>query len=249
MKKKGLLHVHSEYSFDGQIKLTELATLARKEEVDFICLTEHSRDLSVSRYGELCLQARELSNTDFLIVPGVEVQTRFNTEVLGFGVEEMVTAFEISDVIDEIHARNGVAVLSHPVVYNPDLLIMLEHALNGLDGIEVWNLVYDGPKWPGPDNMRLLKRFKSRGLDPFCFCGLNLHALDDPSTLLCEIEVNALTVKDIVRGMTRGLFSLRRGRFKLEADGSMGFMDRLLMSVFGRVRRMRREEARVTEER
>jgi len=67
----GIIHLHSAYSFDGRAPIAEIIGAAKRNEIDFLFLTDHST-----------LQARsdgwEGWHGRTLLIVGEEIAPRFN---------------------------------------------------------------------------------------------------------------------------------------------------------------------------
>jgi predicted metal-dependent phosphoesterase TrpH len=105
MQIKADLHVHTVYSADSLITFEELVFYAKKRGLTAVAVTDHDRI-----DGALKI-ARE---TDFLVIPGVEVSSR-NGHVVGLNIQEPVPKGLSSDeTVERIHAAGGLAVACHP---------------------------------------------------------------------------------------------------------------------------------------
>ncbi len=85
----GLIHVHSEYSYDGTLSLEELVSLCKEGEDRFVILTEHADDFYDSKMDMLVDECKKLSTKDFILIPGLE----FNCEgmhILAIGIEKFI---------------------------------------------------------------------------------------------------------------------------------------------------------------
>jgi predicted metal-dependent phosphoesterase TrpH len=99
------MHVHTFYSTDSLITPKELVSFAKNRRLDGVAVTDHDR-----LEGALNI-ARE---TDFLVLPGVEVSCS-EGHVVGLNVNEEITAHLSADeTVDKIHEAGGIAVACHP---------------------------------------------------------------------------------------------------------------------------------------
>ncbi len=100
------LHVHSYYSTDSSITPEELVFYAKRRGLDAVAVTDHNR-----LDGALKI-ARE---TDFLVVPGVEVISS-DGHVVGLNVHDLVPpGLPATETVDKIHESGGIAVACHPI--------------------------------------------------------------------------------------------------------------------------------------
>ena len=148
---KGNLHMHTTDS-DGALDVEEAVARYRDAGYDFIAVTDHRR---VNPGWE---------EEDFLVLPGVEYDTggsrgRPVYHILGIGMARPVhlsyyrdrmrgtLAPDPQEIIDEIRAAGGIAILAHPAwsVMTPEEMFHL----HGFAGAEIYNTV-SGLPW-NPD--------------------------------------------------------------------------------------------------
>ncbi len=107
----GIIHFHSEYSYDGRVPLQDILGAARKNGIDFLMLTDHS-----------CLTAKENGmegwHDNVLLIVGQEITPRFN-HYLAFGIDHPIEVEENQEIspqnyIDEVSQRGGVGFIAHP---------------------------------------------------------------------------------------------------------------------------------------
>ena len=106
MQLKIDMHVHSCYSVDSVITPEELVFYAKKRGLDGVAVTDHD-----NLEGPLKIAAE----TDFLIIPGIEVRSS-DGHVLGLNVKEPISAkLSATETVNRIHDAGGIAVACHPV--------------------------------------------------------------------------------------------------------------------------------------
>jgi predicted metal-dependent phosphoesterase TrpH len=99
------LHIHTLYSPDSMITPQQLLYYARKRRLDGVAVTDHDRI-----DGALKI-ARE---TDFLVIPGMEVSS-LNGHVVALNVHEFIPkGLGADETAERIHDAGGIAVASHP---------------------------------------------------------------------------------------------------------------------------------------
>jgi predicted metal-dependent phosphoesterase TrpH len=99
------LHLHSNYSHDGQSSLEELIQRCAECGLDRIALTDHNR---VDGALELSRQAPELA------IVGEEAKTR-EGEVIGLFITRRLPPFlRPEDVMDLVHGMGGLTYIPHP---------------------------------------------------------------------------------------------------------------------------------------
>ncbi|MFA5613590.1 MAG: PHP domain-containing protein [Methanoculleus sp.] len=101
------LHVHTRCSRDSLMDPAKVVRVARKRGLAAIAVTDHG----TIRGGFL---AREASRgEDVTVIVGAEIRTEYG-DVIGLFLEEEVVARRFDDVVSEIRAQGGLAVLAHP---------------------------------------------------------------------------------------------------------------------------------------
>jgi len=95
------MHVHSCYSLDSLITPEELVFYAKKRGLNGIAVTDHDR-----LDGALKIAAE----TDFLVIPGIEVRSS-EGHVVGLNVKELVSGeLSANETANRIHDAGGIAV-------------------------------------------------------------------------------------------------------------------------------------------
>ncbi len=123
------LHMHSRYSFDGVMSPAHIVRLARRRGLAGIAVSDHN-----SLAGGL--RARDANrDPDFLVVVGMEVATEVG-DILGLFLSKEIISRQSLDVVAEIHAQGGLAILPHPYAHHQNLTPTL---LSQLDGVEIYN--------------------------------------------------------------------------------------------------------------
>jgi hypothetical protein len=105
MQVKVDLHVHTIYSRDSLITPKDLVFYAKKSGLTAVAITDHD-----TVEGALKI-AKE---TDFLIIPGIEVSSR-NGHIVGLNLQEPVEkGLSADETVDKIHEAGGIAIACHP---------------------------------------------------------------------------------------------------------------------------------------
>lgn len=122
------LHVHSIYSHDALIRPKELIFYAKRCGLDGVAVTDHDRINGALKIAK---------ETDFLIVPGIEISS-LNGHIIGLNVDELVPArLSVDETLDRIHDAGGIAVACHPATFFKTSL--KGHISPRFDAIEVIN--------------------------------------------------------------------------------------------------------------
>jgi predicted metal-dependent phosphoesterase TrpH len=136
------LHTHTSWSHDCRVEVGELLDHAELEGLGAIAVTDHNA------LGG-ALEAVELARgRDLVVVPGEEVKTDGQGEVIGlFLSEEIPRGLSFADTIAAIRAQGGLVYLPHPfdrLHAIPDAPTLHRH-LADIDVFEVYNarLLFD----------------------------------------------------------------------------------------------------------
>ena len=102
------LHVHTCYSYDSLITPEELVFYAKKCGLDGVAIADHDRIDGALKIAK---------ETDFPIIPGIEVSS-LNGHVVGLNLQEPIPKkLSVSETVDKIHEKGGLAVACHPVAF------------------------------------------------------------------------------------------------------------------------------------
>ena len=203
---RGVLHVHSKYSFDGKLPLEELAILCRSRGYKFIALTEHAEDYGKEKMASLVAECRRLSGLDVIILPGLEYNCE-GMHVLALGAESLFVETDLRRLIAKIHEDGGLAVLGHVAWYDK----ILYEKLGGLDGIEVWNPRYDGRLSPSLKALSVLNKFRIGKKKILAFGGLDMHEKTDFGRLSISVRAAELNREEILGAIKEGEFRTSNG--------------------------------------
>ncbi|MDI6785989.1 MAG: PHP domain-containing protein [bacterium] len=223
MKITGLFHIHSNYSYDGELSLKEIVLLAEKYNCKFVVLNEHINKLTQEKYKELLSYCQQLSNENFCLMPGIEFTCCNNkVHILALGIKDIIFEDNTKKILDFIKAQNGLAILAHP--YRKEALNLIKEFMSKFEGIEVWNVREDGKGIPKYKNIKLLKELRSKGYSLLSFGGLDFHNLEDFGLVKTAIEVNSITQNNLLKAFREGNFYIKKGIFVIDSQGSIKYL-------------------------
>lgn len=127
MQIKVDLHVHTIYS-DSVITLKDLLFYAKKRGLNAVAITDHN-----------CVEgaAKFQKETDFLIIPGIEVSS-MHGHIVGLNVDKVIPrGLTADETVDRIHHAGGIAIACHPYARFKNSLG--NHVNSRFDAIEVIN--------------------------------------------------------------------------------------------------------------
>jgi len=111
--------------------LSAMMENARRKGLDGIAITDHD---SI----EACEEAEAYSRPGFHVIPGIEVNSKIG-DVIGLYVREPIESRDPVEVVKEIQAQDGIAILPHPFRHPAKIPIEFFELL---DGIEYYNSRY-----------------------------------------------------------------------------------------------------------
>jgi hypothetical protein len=215
MQIKGALHIHSQASHDGQVSLPRIADLYRSNGFQFICVTEHSEDMTERKMATLRQKADYLSDEDFRIVVGIEYSSSDVLHIVGVGCEQMLETSDPIQLVQNIRAAGCFSILAHPrrVGWNcsPEL------AAN-LNAVEVWNVRYDGKYLPAPRALEFFNQMKVFNPQLLAAVGDDFHGLGGFYPLSIHMSVNALDREPILQELINGRYRIGSLGFHAAAD-------------------------------
>jgi predicted metal-dependent phosphoesterase TrpH len=105
MQMKADLHVHSFYSSDSIITPEEIVFYAKKRGLNAVAVTDHNQVEGAQKIA---------AETDFLIIPGMEVSSR-DGHIVALNLNELIPRdLSADETVERIHSAGGVAIACHP---------------------------------------------------------------------------------------------------------------------------------------
>ena len=137
----GVIHVHTEHSFDGHRSLADIVHTAEDHNVDFICITDH-RSLEVKNDISAILQSK------LNILIGYEMNdAEMNNHYLVFNIDEVFPlSMSADEYVKETHKLGGIGFIAHPFERRRSKRTLRTYNWTSwntsvFDGIEIWNYI------------------------------------------------------------------------------------------------------------
>jgi predicted metal-dependent phosphoesterase TrpH len=125
---KADLHVHTTYSKDSLITPKDLIYYAKKNGLNAVAVTDHN-------YLEGAWEIAK--ETDFLVIPGMEISSA-EGHIVALNIKERIPkGLTAVKTVDQIHKAGGVAIACHPYVLFKGCL--QGHVCSDFDAIEIIN--------------------------------------------------------------------------------------------------------------
>jgi len=202
-------HVHSEWSYDAEWPLADLAAAFAKRKYDVVLMAEHDRGFDDARWDEYRKACAEASAGGPVLVPGMEyedAESLVHVPVWGARIPFLGAARPTADLLRDAKANDAFTVFAHPTRRDAVSSFRSEWAPL-LDAVEVWNRHYDGIA-PYPEGRRFAEEHGLR-----VFASLDFHTQRQFFPLALVMEVAEPVSTESV------IDALRAGRFRAEAFG------------------------------
>ncbi len=122
------LHVHTTYSKDSLITPKDLVYYSKQRGLNAVAVTDHNQLHGAFKIAQ---------ETDFLIIPGIEVSSA-DGHIVALNVHELIPrGLSAPITVDLIHKAGGVAIACHPYAYFKGSL--KENVCSSFDAVEVIN--------------------------------------------------------------------------------------------------------------
>jgi hypothetical protein len=230
---KGIIHVHSNYSYDGKHSIDEIAAFARQRSYAFVGMSEHSDTLDSDKVKRMRDECRRASTPDCLIIPGIEFTCLDNLHLIGLGVRDYDSSKDPLVINDFIQEQGGVAIIAHPKRYQYQIPSELLSAVNG---IEIWNSGYDGRFVPNDQSLKLLKSGRERQKFLLAFGGQDLHQIDlRYRQVHLKVHCDRLVSDAVIGSMRDGNFVISNGYVSVEAQERLDFLKALSIYLGNRL--------------
>jgi len=212
---KGNTHTHTNLS-DGKMTPAEAKTLYKDNGYSFIAITDHRV------YGV----HEELNDADFLILPGVEIDSMPEAgyemrHVVGLGIPKKnkfphghrfdypYVGKTVQELIDMLRENGNHAIIAHPAWSYLDFPAVL-NAKNHL-GMEVYNNICELGRMIG-DSSVYFEKDCMESKASFCFASDDIHGTSAGEIAgFIGVKAKSLTHADIIAALERGSFYASNG--------------------------------------
>jgi hypothetical protein len=130
------LHMHTSWSADCSIEVEDLLTYAEHAGLGAIAVTDHNV------FGGALEAVEQARDRDLIVIPGEEVKTDGQGEVIGLFLEEEIPrGMSFADTVAAIKAQNGLVYVPHPFdrMHSIPSPATLHRHLGDIDVFEVYN--------------------------------------------------------------------------------------------------------------
>lgn len=184
------LHVHTNYSKDGQSSVEEILRAAKEKGLDGVAITDHNTTGGAKYALEICDRVAP----GLLVIPGEEISTSSGHLIVLGIVEEIPRGTSVSEAIRLGHEMGGTVVVPHP--YN-----RMRHGMSipkGADAVEAYNSRYIF----GIHNRLAGSRSRRLGLPTVA--GSDAHTAKFVGTAITLVETDERSVPAVLKAIREG---------------------------------------------
>lgn len=220
---KGILHAHSNYSYDGHNSIKDIVDWAVTEGLDFVVLTEHDNDFDEHKYSDYVRECKRYREK-ILVLPGIEYsfgeKREIHTNIIG--INRFILSKNTDDLsafLDEVHSLGGLAILNHPL--NIIKLLTID-VLNKFDCYEIWNTKSDYNY--SPDLKNISTFISSKNIwKAIATSDIHRFPLNDYVTLCINNPATSCSIDVITKSLKRGEFFSSYRDWIILSNGSLVF--------------------------
>jgi predicted metal-dependent phosphoesterase TrpH len=201
----GILHCHSNYSYDAKLSLQELRELFIAKGLSFVCMTEHVDEMNHEMAKAFIHECDTLSDTKFKFIPGFEVPY-LNAHILMIGCREFFKNYAPDiETLREWTTHTPFVVLAHPVrnEFGVD-----EFLLSELDAVEVWNQQYEGKRVPRTRSLALFETLRHTKETLVATGGVDFHRTEHFGSPQVTLSPDTFTEGAIIEKLKMGAFTV-----------------------------------------
>ena len=127
---RGLIHFHSQYSYDSVVSIESIVKFALKNQLNFLVLTDHD-----TIQGSVALKEYiEKNNIPLEVVVAAEYATSLG-DIIALDIKEEITNLEFDNFIKNVKEQNGLLLFPHPYKGHKNI----EYIAKQMDMIEIFN--------------------------------------------------------------------------------------------------------------
>jgi len=220
---RGLMHVHSIFSYDGSVEIPTLAETLRAENLDFAVMVEHVESFDGEEFANYLAECSKHSTDDLLFIPGMEYtfhEGDARIEVILIGEQAYVEATSLAVVLEHKKRHEPILLLPHPLKFK----VIPNEVLAAVELIEVWNRRYDGGAFvPAPNISLYQKQVRSSGSrGVFAIGGVDFHNYGDPLDVVVAVKCQTLGAAEVLAALRGGQFHTEYGDLLIPSHLGLG---------------------------
>ena len=205
---RGIVHVHTEFSFDGSLEPAAIAEKCQGRGLSFAAIADHAESMNPERLGRLVQECRSCSSPDILLIPGLEHRFRNGVHILALGQRIWRDAASTIDLLNVLAQDGCVLVAAHCT----SALDIPSELLRILTAMEVWNVTRDTRLLPTSRYIPVYQKMAETYPNLYAIGGLDMHKGTEWG---CEVMMDLqseLSAQTVFSALRNGQFTTR-GRF------------------------------------
>jgi predicted ATP-grasp superfamily ATP-dependent carboligase len=216
-RTRGVIHIHTNYSYDGTASIEAVVEEAKKCGYSFIVLTEHAESLDEDSMAGYVKRCKALQTLELMVIPGLEVRCNNGTHLLGINVQKHIESSSVLEVAKEIKDCGGICIVAHPSKNEYNLST---EEIGCMDGMEIWNSSRrSGLTIPKLDAIRILRRLRNKNKKMYFYSGLDLHELREMKSFWIEAPSYCKSKDELLKAFYAGKFFTTNGIVSVSSTG------------------------------
>lgn len=201
LRVKGVVHCHTEMSYDSSISLELLCRTLKEEGFSFVAVTDHVKGITAGQYRSFVDTCKKMSSDQFVVIPGLEILLDNGDEIAAVGIHEFISSTASLEVFEQIHQQGGYSIWVHPHKRRRPALTKYD-----CNAIEILNGKIDGTVAPNLELFFQTRKLQRMGRNFHVIFGADLHNLNEDRSVWIECEVFLLTEDDLLCSLRHGLY-------------------------------------------
>ncbi len=137
MKYRGLIHFHSQYSYDSILSIKDIVKFAVNNDINFLILTDHD-----TTEGSIALKNYiDKNNLGIEVLIAAEYYTEYG-DIIALDIQDETRDLQFDNFIKEVKKQGGLLLLPHPYKGHKNI----DYIARNVDMIEVFNSRTDDAK-------------------------------------------------------------------------------------------------------
>jgi hypothetical protein len=215
---KGIAHVHTTFSHDGEISLERLAAICNIRNIDFVLISEHAQDLDEHSFAKFVKNANQCSTRNTLLISGLEYEGENDVHLLAYGISSFIDPKKkLVDIAPLVQKQGGLSIIAHPKrngYFVPNDLV------DFINGIEIWNTKMDGSFAPNAKSLSLLRALRLRNAKIHGYAGLDLHWDNQKIMVFVDVFGAYLQKEVLFSALQNGNFIVSNAFLHLKSNGN-----------------------------
>jgi len=196
---RGIIHFHSNFSFDSNITVGELISFAEEYDINFFALTDHD-----TIEGSLALKREvERKKANIEVIIGAEYYTNIGDVIALFITKEIKKYYNFYDLVKDVKEQDGLIFLPHPYRWHTNL----DEIVSFIDRIEIFNISHS-------DELDRKAAIFANKYNKNVYYGNDAHSIEDLPNSIVEISGNVSLKESLKNGDMKQIRKKRMIRYE-----------------------------------